>query len=38
MRIAQDEEAKMETSFSNIKGMYKVNTDIINMAIADVKT
>ncbi len=28
----------METSFSNIKGMYKVNTDIINMAIADVKT
>jgi len=38
MKIAQDEEAKMETSFSNIKGMYKVNTDIINMAIADVKT
>ena len=27
----------METSFSNIKGMYKVNTDIINTAIADVK-
>jgi DinB family protein len=38
MKIVQDEEAKMETSFSNIKGMYKVNTDIINMAIADVKT
>lgn len=28
----------METSFSNIKGMFKVNTDIINMALADVKT
>ena len=28
----------METSFSNIKGMFKVNTDIINTAIADVKT
>ena len=27
----------METSFSNIKGMFKTNTDIINMAIADVK-
>ena len=27
----------METSFSNIKGMYKFNTDIINKAIADVK-
>ena len=27
----------METSFSNIKGMFKVNTDIISMAIADVK-
>ena len=38
MKIFQDEEAKMETSFSNIKSMYKVNTDIINMAIADVKT
>lgn len=28
----------METSFSNIKGMFKVNTDIINKALADVKT
>ena len=28
----------METSFSNIKGMFKVNTDIINMALGDVKT
>lgn len=27
----------METSFSNIKGMFKTNTDIINKAIADVK-
>ena len=27
----------METSFSNIKGMFKFNTDIINKAIADVK-
>ena len=27
----------METSFSNIKGMFKVNTDIINKAITDVK-
>ncbi|HET6975936.1 MAG TPA: DinB family protein [Pyrinomonadaceae bacterium] len=27
----------METSFSNIKGMYRANTDIINKAIADVK-
>ena len=34
----QDEEAEMETSFSNIKGMFKFNTDIINKAIADVKT
>ena len=28
----------METSFSNIKGMFKVNTDIINTALKDVKT
>ena len=27
----------METSFSNIKGMFRTNTDIINKAIADVK-
>jgi uncharacterized damage-inducible protein DinB len=27
----------METSFSNIKGMFKFNTDIINKAITDVK-
>ena len=27
----------METSFSNIKGMFKTNTDIINKAIEDVK-
>ncbi len=27
----------METSFSNIKGMFKFNTDIINKAIAEVK-
>ena len=27
----------METSFSNIKGMFRANTDIINKAIADVK-
>ena len=27
----------METSFSNIKGMYRANTDIINKAIADMK-
>jgi|ERR1700752_770021 len=27
----------METSFSNIKGIYRANTDIINKAIADVK-
>lgn len=27
----------METSFSNIKGMYRTNTDIINKAIADMK-
>lgn len=36
--IFHDEEAEMETSFSNIKGMFKVNTDIINTAIGDVKT
>ena len=27
----------METSFSNIKGMYKANTDIVTKAIDDVK-
>lgn len=27
----------METSFSNIKGMFRTNTDIINKAIEDVK-
>jgi hypothetical protein len=27
----------METSFSNIKGIFKANTDIVNKAIADVK-
>jgi len=27
----------METSFSNIKGMYRANTDIVTKAIADVK-
>jgi len=32
-----NEEAEMETSFSNIKGMFKFNTDIINKAIAEVK-
>jgi uncharacterized damage-inducible protein DinB len=28
----------METSFSNIKGIFRANTDIINKAIADVKS
>ena len=28
----------METDFTNISGMFKTNTDIINMAIADVRT
>ena len=32
-----NEEVEMETSFSNIKGMFKFNTDIINKAIAEVK-
>ena len=27
----------METSFSNISGMFKVNTEIINRALAGVK-
>src|SRR6185369_11396734 len=30
-------EAKMETSFSNISGIFKINTEVINRAIADVK-
>src|SRR5215213_10443421 len=35
-RIIFKEEARMETDFSNIAGMFKANTDIVNKAIADV--
>src|SRR5215210_6022 len=30
------QEAEMETDFANIEGMFKINTDIVNKAIADV--